>query len=479
VKRFAKIILAAIAGVAALLVLVLIGINLYLQSGDVQNRIRLATEQAIGMPVTVKSTFYTPWSGLTLSGLSLPDPTITGQTLADAPEFSVQFEFLPLLSRHFVISEVSLDEPHLTLRQTEDRQWVLAPPRHRRPRPVTEVPAEAAQPAPAQPSSAPRVRAPEYTVELKNFYIRNGHAEIIDYRGQPLARVNGLNVDGSVGANGAVRGSVWIEDMEFGGQIYPNRLRAEFAFQDDHLAVTDVKCAIADGKVRAEFHMVMPRNGLPEFQLKSEVQEVSVPTLIAEAHGNDAGASGKLVGHFNLRGNPLDVSTLTGGGEFSLDSAQLRPLGFIQQLGAILRIDELQTFSLQQALLRFELRDERFWITDLTLRTDNLIITGTGPIRFNGKMNLKGRFMVNEKIQRQLGGLLPDNFTPSEDANYKQVAFNVTGRLDRPNTDLIEKVTGTDFRSMGGLIKGLFRMPKPAKTPEASPSSPAKEPASS
>ncbi|MDD5200840.1 MAG: AsmA-like C-terminal region-containing protein [Terrimicrobiaceae bacterium] len=454
-KGFAKIILAAVAGLAALLLLVWFGVNLYLQSGDVQQRIRLATEQALGMPVTVKRTLYTPWSGLTLSGLSLPDPTIPGANLVDAPKFSVQFEFFPLLGRRLVISEISLTEPHLTLRQTRDAKWVLVPKRP--PRPATgRVPG----------APGPHVRLPEYTLELRQFHVRDGRADIIDRKGRTLAQISGLTVDGKLDASRTITGDLWIDRINISDVVYPNRMRAHFVQAGDHLDVTDVKFAIADGKVRATFHAVAPHDAAPAFQLNGEMEDVSLPQLIAEAHGNDAGASGTVVGRFDLRGNPLDAGSLTGRGDFSLDAARLQPLDFIQQIGIILRVDELQMLNLKQATLRFDVKNERFLMNDLTFKTENLIITGKGPIRFDGKMNLAGRLMVNEKIQKQLGGLIGDNFTPSEDANYKQVAFSVTGHLDNPKTNLIEKVTGFEFRNMGGMLKGLFHLPKPEETPQ-------------
>jgi len=484
VKRFAKIILAVIAGLAAVLLLVLVGINLYLQSGDVQQRIRLATEQALGMPVTVKRTLYTPWSGLTLSGLSLPDPSIAGATLVDAPKFSVQFEFLPLLGRKFIITSVSLSDPHLSLRQNEDRKWVLMPPKPAKPArpPGAEKPVRPVEPAvtgPVEPSAtgpvAPASPTPApFIVELREFHINGGTVDIIDRKGLMLGRVEGVIIDGKIYENHRVEGDLWIDKMEIGAQIYPNRLRAHFVQEEDRLTVTEIKCAIAGGKVRAELHIVAPRKGRPDFRLKTEVEQVSIPTLIAEAHGNEIGTTGTLLGHFELGGNPLDAASLGGKGGFSLDSAQLRPPDFIQQIGMILRIDELQMLHLQLAALRFEIRDQRVFINDLTFKTDNVIITGKGPIRFDGKLNLAGRLLLNEKIQQQLGGLLGDNFTPSEDAGYKQVAFSVTGRLDRPKTDLVEKITGIKLGNMGGLLKGFFRMPKaqPADSPssEATPS---------
>lgn len=467
-NRFAKIILGTLAVLAALLLLVLVGINLYLQSGDVQQRIRLATEQALGTPVTVKRTLYTPWGGLALSGLSLPDPTVAGRSLAEAPEFSVQFEFLPLLERKFVISRINLSAPKLTLRQTDDKRWVLLPPRPVPP-PVVK---------PATPVEGRHISTPAYSVELQTFQIRDGAADVIDRKGQYLMRLSGLSVDGKVGPGRTISGEVWIDQMEVGGEIYPNRMRAEFEQKGDQLAVRNIKCAIAGGKVRAEFYVNAPKGRKPQFQLRGEVEEVSLPRLIAEAHGDDSGAAGTLTGHFDLKGNPLEASSLTGQGGFALDAAQLRPVDFIQQIGALLRIDELQLLNLHQATLQFSVSDEKFWMNDLTLKTENLIITGKGPIKFDGKMNLAGRFLVNDKLQQQLGGLIGDQFTPAPDTGYKQVAFSVTGRLDKPKTDLIEKVTGIELRGMSGILKGLFRPPQPPKDQET-PQPPEKAPASS
>lgn len=462
-KRFAKIILAAVGGVVALLVAVLIGINLYLQSGDVQQRIRLVTEEALGTPVGVSRTFYTPWSGLTLSGLSLPDPTVAGANLVDAPTFSVHFEFLPLLGKRFVISEVNLVSPHLILRQTPDRRWVLIPPRVAKP----------AAPKPSEPPPAvsrPEIRLPDYSVEIRRYHIEDGRAEFIDRKGAVIGRLSGLSVTGTITADHLVEGDLEVDNLEIGEQIFPHHLRAHFRqMKPDHLAVTDLRCSLADGKIHAEIHVVTKRNAVPEFYLTGDVKRISIPKLIAEASGNEAGTTGTLNGVFELRGNPLDIRTLLGHGDFSLESAQLRPWDFIQQIGLLLRVDELQMLKLHQAALRIDVKDQRVWLTDMTLRTENLVITGRGPIKFDGKMSLDGRLMVNEKIQRELGGLLGDNFTPSEDANYKQVTFKVSGRLDRPKTDLIEKVTGIQLGTVGGMLKGFFGSPK--TTPEPTPAS--------
>ncbi len=457
-KRFAKIILVILAAVAGGLVVALIGINLYLQSGDVQQRIRLVTEQALGTPVTVNRTIYTPWGGLTLSGLSLPDPTVPGAKLVDAPTFSVRFEFFPLLGKKFVISEVSLSGPHLMLRQAADRRWLLIPPRVARPTPGKVV---------VEPGR-PAIRLPNYSVELRRFTVDDGRAEIIDLHGDVIGRLAGLALAGTMTADRLIQGDLEVDSLEIGEQLYPRRFKAHFKQDGPTLSITGVRCSLADGRLHGELYVVTKPAQPPEFYLSGNVTQVSIPKLLSEASRNDSGTSGTLGGQFKLQGNPLDAASIVGHGEFSLDAAQLRPMEAIQTIGMLLRIDELQMLKLRQASLRVDVHDQKAWLTGLTLKTDNLIIDGKGPVRFDGKMNLSGRLMVNQKIQHELGGLLGDNFTASEDANYKQLTFKVTGRLDRPKTDLIERVTGIQLGNVGGMIKGFFGSP-PSSSVEATP----------
>lgn len=473
-KRFAKIILGVLATLVIVFLVVLVGVNLYLQSGDVQQRIRLATQKALGMPVTVRRTLYFPWSGLTLSGLSLPDPTVAGSNLMEAPRFSVQFQFWPLItSRKLVISQVRLSEPHLALRQTPDKQWVVvAPPPLRQPEdhPGPKPPSAGGVERPPEPRPAP------YTVELKYFSIRGGSADIYDRKGVRLGRVTGLDLDGTFVTPTRIEGHLTVEDLEIVGLFYPNRLRADFVQEDDLLSVTNLKCAIADGKVRAEFSVLAPRKGDTAFQVRSQAEDISLPALISEAHLDSTGASGRLRGNLELRGDPLDVATLVGEGAFALDAAQLQPFDVIQQLGRILGIDELQLLKLNEAAISYDIHDEKVWITDARLRTENLLITGKGPIRFNGKMDIDGLFLVNEKLGQRFGGFLDSKLVPSTVPGYKEVAFKVTGRTSRPETDLPEKLTGIRMNSFGNignlgrLLQGFLVGPRPRTEVTPSPS---------
>ncbi len=480
-KRIAKIILGGLAGLFAVLVLLLIGINLYLQSATVQSRIGTATAQAFGSPVKISRTLYTPWGGLSLSGLSVADPILPDANMMEASRFSVRFEFLPLLQRRFVISEINLTDPTFVLHQTEDEQWVVVPPAALvpvEPRAIPAVtPRASAPPATgtqttAAPAARPAKSAPPYKVELRRFSIVRGAVLLTDRRGRPVVKVEDLRVEGEMNPSGAISGSIRIDKLSFADRIHPRKLRAEFTQNGPQLSIIEIKSALADGAIRGEFHALTPKRGEPEFDLRLRLDDISVPELISEAHGDGNGAKGTLQGEFRLKGNPQRQDTFVGGGQFSLLDGKLKPLDFIRQIGKVLRIDELQTLDLKRAELRIDVRDSQIDLANLTLQTENLIINATGPIDFDGELDLDGRLLVNEKIQRGLRGLLNENFTASENAEYKQVAFKIYGQTSRPETDLAERVLGdTVGKYLGGFLKGMFKSPEPKKKKKTKPES--------
>ncbi|MFZ1221297.1 MAG: hypothetical protein WAO00_18550, partial [Chthoniobacterales bacterium] len=68
-SRILLIVLGAILGVA---VLILIGVNMYVQSERTQARIQQELSQRLGTSLSIKRISVTPWAGLKLSGIAIP-----------------------------------------------------------------------------------------------------------------------------------------------------------------------------------------------------------------------------------------------------------------------------------------------------------------------------------------------------------------------------------------------------------------------
>jgi hypothetical protein len=79
-------------------------------------------------------------------------------------------------------------------------------------------------------------------------------------------------------------------------------------------------------------------------------------------------------------------------------------------------------------------------------------------------MNLDARLLFNLKLQQQLRGVLGKNLVDSEDPDYRQIAFTVTGRIDNPKTDLLDKLIGAKIgQDVGGILINILRPSAPQK----------------
>ena len=138
---------------------------------------------------------------------------------------------------------------------------------------------------------------------------------------------------------------------------------------------------------------------------------------------------------------------------------------FLIKLGELLKIDELQLLKLSDAKIDVTIRNERVQVDDIILKSDNPILRGSGPIRFNGKMNLGARLLVNLKLQHQLRGVLGEDLVDSEDPEYRQIPFSVTGRIDNPKTDLLDKLIWAKVgQDVGGMLVNILRSSVPQKS---------------
>ena len=68
-------------------------------------------------------------------------------------------------------------------------------------------------------------------------------------------------------------------------------------------------------------------------------------------------------------------------------------------------------------------------------------------IKFDGKLRLNTQLALNDKVRRQLFAPIRENFQPLvEPAGYAAVDFKVSGSVERPKTDLMDKLVGRDLR---------------------------------
>ena len=388
---FAKRFLFIAAGVLAAAAIVLLCINLYLQSDGVQQRIRDAAARSLGAEVKIRSTVYTPWSGFVLRGISVPDPTNANLNVAEATALRVRFALAPLLNRRFVITECTLFEPKLIVRQLENGDWL-----------IPMLPARTQVPEASSEHSLSTAKGASFKAELQHFRLRGGNVVFLNAKNRAIVTLDRTDISGQIALDRSAAGIFEIGKADFFNSLKPRKIGGPFTWDSKVLDLPDIQGSLAGGKLIGKYRV--ESNEQPSFVLALQLTGVLLRKLAEDAQLEPGKTEGVLQGSVNLGGDPRNSDSITGTGHFELVSAKLKPVDFLIKLGELLQIDELQLLKLSDARVDVTIRDERVQVDDIILKSDNLILRGKGPVRFNGRMNLDARLLVQSQASAPTQG---------------------------------------------------------------------------
>ncbi len=105
-RKLRRITLIAFATVIALAGALLLGVNLYVQSQGTQAKIQQELSRRLGTTLEIRSMSVTPWGGLQLSGIIIPQTSPAApRHFLEAKTFRLRVRFLSLFSRRLVIDQ--------------------------------------------------------------------------------------------------------------------------------------------------------------------------------------------------------------------------------------------------------------------------------------------------------------------------------------------------------------------------------------
>jgi hypothetical protein len=243
------------------------------------------------------------------------------------------------------------------------------------------------------------------------------------------------------------------------------------------LDLSQISAHVGGGDVTGRFTM-QPETEESPFHVEMKFRGVQADQIITEAGGPGGVLQGKLEGNMKTEGKTTDPDALAGSGEIFLHDGQLRQFNLLVALGQLFQIEELTQLHLDQAEAKYHLTPGAVAIDELVLRSANIHLSATGTVSFRGKLHLSSRLAINEKIRAQLYKPIRPNFQPTEEPGYSAVDFEVGGTLERPKTNLLEKVVGRDLKDLvNSFLGGKSDKPKKKKgaptnvesTPSATP----------
>jgi AsmA-like protein len=496
-RRLAVIALGALIGLGAV---VLLGVNLYVQSQGAQGKIQQELSRSLGVPLKIRSMSVTPWGGLELSGITIPQTVSVGpKYFLQARTFRLRVRFLSLFSRRLVIKEVSLVGPRVVWPQNKEGKWRLPDTRAARADTISKTQA----PATATPQAEPRIELAETNTapvvtntgpavtnaatvlpsptasvkdeppgreaklavapEVRRVSVKGGNFTFLDQTGKLVASFSGVDFRTNIRSAQALRGDAKVARVSLQDRFFLDQLRSPIRYEPDVLELSKISARVAEGEVNGYFAM-QPETEDSPFTTSVNFHDVLADQLVENAGGTKGMVKGKLEGSFQASGKTGDPEALIGQGEILLRDGRVQQYRLLVLLGQILQIEELQELHLEQADAKYHLRPGLVTIDELVLRSPNIRLTSSGTVGFDGTLQLNSQLAINDRIRGQLFKAIRDNFHRTDDPGYSAIEFQVGGTVERPSTNLVEQVVGRDISSMlNSFFGGKKNRPKKKK----------------
>jgi|GEM_PF-2709426 len=428
--------------------------NLHLQSPAMQERLRQGARETLGLPLNIRSTIYTPWDGIRLRGLVVPDMENAGVNFLEASEFQILFRLRPLLRREFVVSSLCLKEAVLNWRQTPDGRWRL--PRHpdeavARPRGTPAVPSAEAPPeqAAAKPPPAP------FRIRIEGMEIRRSRILFENRDAWPLLDAEGISARAVIEAGGDARGQANVPEAVLAGVVVARDLGSPFTLKKGKLSLPEIRGDLSGGRLSGRGTIAVRKEGSPyEWQL--QLDDFRLADLRLPASFGGTKFEGLLAARLDLSGRNAPDRHVRGTGRLEVAGGKLVPPPHLQELGRALGIRELRGMDLQAARADLRVEDDFIHVEPLWLRAEDLAVELRGTVTRAGKLDLAGRLLLAPKSAAQLAERTGREWPAAGDGElpaYRAVPFKVTGTLEKPESDLASRLLGG---GVGGKIGEFF-----------------------
>src|SRR6266480_1737565 len=365
-RRITIIAFAAVIGLGAVL---LLGVNLYVQSQGAQAKIQEELSRRLGTRLEIRSMSVTPWGGLQLSGITIPQTSsVAPRHFLEAKTFQLRVRFLSLFSRRLVIKEVSLIKPNVVWPQDAEGKWRL--PGSRKVESPGIPPREEAQTSPADVATPTNLSSPiqvpgdnltpreqarlPVAPEVRRISIKDGNFTFLDQAGGLLASFTGVNFRTSIRSASALRGDAKMAKISLRDRFFLEQLRSPLRYEPDVLELSKISARVANGEINGYFAMQPEAEDSP-FTTSVKFHNVLADQIVENAGGPRGMVKGEFEGSFQASGKTADPNALAGRGEIFLRDGRVQQYSLLVLLGQIHQIEELQELHLEQAEAKYHL----------------------------------------------------------------------------------------------------------------------------
>ena len=250
-KRHSKVIFVVLAVLLAIVAIALLGAKTYVESAGTRTRVEAQLGSVLGLPLTITKVHLSPWGGLAIHGVNIPD----GEgNFMEGATFRASCRFIPLLQRRFEIYGLRAEDAKIVWRQGADGKWTL--PGRAKPT-SSEARSEAQKPKPAGK------KGDSFQVVVDGFKVVNATAELQDNERKPVANFSGLNLNYNTLTTDRAEGTMRIDRVQWHA-LPVTQLRGPFKYTNGTVALDPLEGTVAGGALRGALNLQAGAQGIPD-----------------------------------------------------------------------------------------------------------------------------------------------------------------------------------------------------------------------
>ncbi len=259
-------------------------------------------------------------------------------------------------------------------------------------------------------------------------------------------------------------------------------LEAKMSLKGDLLSVSDFAANCGGGRLAGsaslQFDTAAP------FKMKVSAEGVDLESMSRELPS--LRISGKAAANLELEGLLEEQSSWVGLGEVTVNDGMFKGLALLQMLGQVFQAQELVNLKARKAHSKIRIARRKVALEGLHIDAGDVQLSAPGEVDFKRALSLQAQISIPENMIRGKALQLFDKrFSPPDAGGRRSLAFHVSGSLEKPRTDLVEKLVGDNLGEIvGGALGGVFEQflggllkPRKASKTEAKPEAGGEAPA--
>jgi type II secretion system protein N len=456
VKSFLRIALWTVASVFLFSCVGLLGVNLYIQSPGVQGDLRDLVSESLGLPLEVFRITFTPWGGLNFEEVTIGSSD-SETPILKAGNLKVRCDYFALFRRKIIIREILLRQVDLRVPLASLKEMTGATNRSAvtSPTPAPSPAPETATPESTHPKKSITIRdtlTRKFWVEIQRFKLRDATVTVVRPDGTLAVVIHGLDSTLNF-QHGNYLGRVHADGAAIGETISISDIGSPVRFNTGSLALEDICARLSGGDLNGTFDIDFSKADLP-YRLELKASGIDVNEVANRTSSFLDKAHGILEGSLELTGAGRDSNQTAGTGTLEVKSAYLDQYPMLQEIGRWTQVDELQRLDLEEADSNFRVVGPQVQVDSIRLISKNCQINLVGTVEEAQKLDLQGRLTITQFLSQKIPNELEDNFLTADDGRSRYLDFQVSGSLQKPETNLFERIIGDKRKLLQRLLHG-------------------------